>query len=82
MKTKALLISLAGSSLCMVQPAAAATRSYESIPINGVQAPAAVERAGAPVGESEELGGIWMVFVALGLAALLLILLSGEKSPG
>lgn len=83
MKSKALLASLAVSSLVLAQPVAAATRSYESIPANGVQAPAAaVERAGAPVGESEELGGIWLVFVALGLAALLVILLTGDKSPG
>ena len=83
MKSKALLASLAVSSLVLAQPVAAATRSYESIPANGVQAPTgAVERAGAPVGESEELGGIWLVFVALGLAALLVILLTGEKSSG
>jgi hypothetical protein len=84
MKTNALLASLAVSSLVLAQPAAAATRSYESIPATGVQDPAAVERAGAAIGENEDVRGrgIWLVFAALGLAALLVILLTGEKSPG
>ena len=84
MKTKTLLASLAVTSLAVAQPAAAATRSYESIPATGVQAPAAAERAGTAIGESEEFtrGGVWMVFVVLGLAALLVLLATGKKSPG
>ncbi len=85
MKTKVLLASLAVSGLALAQPAAAATRSFESIPAAGVQTPTAAERTGAAIEESDELRGrrgIWAVFVALGLAALLVILLTGEKSPG
>jgi hypothetical protein len=54
MKTKALLASLAVSSLVLAQPAAAATRSYESMPAAGVQASAAVDRTGAAIGENEK----------------------------
>jgi hypothetical protein len=85
MKTKVLLALLTVASLALTQPATAATRSFESIPATGVQTPAVAERTGAAIEESDELRGrrgIWAVFVALGLAALLVILLTGEKSPG
>ena len=84
MKTTTLLASIAASSLVLAQPAAAATRSSESVPASGIFAVDG-QRVGAAVGESEEQRrrGLWLIFATLGLAALLIILLDGgSKSPG
>jgi hypothetical protein len=83
MKTKALLASLAVFSLAVAHPAAAATRSYETLPIVGVQASGHLERAGVAIDENEDVRGrrsIWLVFVALGLAALAVMLLTNGEN--
>ena len=81
MKTKTILASLAVSALALAQPAAAATRSYQSIPASGVTAPA---RAGADVGDAESVRGAPIVPIVITFAVLaaLILLLSGGKSNG
>ena len=83
MKTKTILASLAVSALAFAQPAAAATRSYESIPASGVKS-SATARAGATVGEAESLRGAPVVPIVITFAVLaaIVLLLSGGKSKG
>lgn len=86
MKTRTLIASLAVASLAVAHPAAAATRSYESIPANGVQTAAPADRAGSILGEAEEGRGkpIFVIGAVFLVLALILILAagSGGKSPG
>ena len=81
MKTKTILASLAVSALALAQPAAAATRSYESIPATGVTAPA---RAGAAVEDADSLRGAPVVPIVITFVVLaaIILLLSGGKSNG
>ena len=83
MKTKTIIASLAVSALAFAQPAAAATRSYESIPASGVKA-SSPARAGAAVGEAESLRGAPVVPIVITFAvlALLILLISDDKSKG
>ena len=53
---KTAMASLALATLLVGQSAQAATRSSDSLPASGASF-AAVERAGAPVGSAEALGG-------------------------
>ena len=76
MKTKTFLATVAVLGLAIAQPAAAATRSYESLPAKGVQS-ADVQRTSAAVAESEATSGennLWMIFIA--------VVTGGNKSPG
>lgn len=67
--------AVAVASFALAQPAAAATRSYESLPQSGVQQ-ASVERAGAAVQDADQVHGgigggliILLIFAALLAAA-------------
>lgn len=89
MKTKTLIASLAVASLAVSQPLAAATRSYESVPSQGVQAAAPADRAGSIGAEAEAMRGSPMIVILLvfGLLAALLAVSSGSgnntgRSPG
>jgi hypothetical protein len=78
------------ASFAVAQPAAAATRSYESLPHSGVQQSAVSGRQAATVGTSEQLaghplnaliiiavfGGLLALFAAAGLFG------SGKDSTG
>ena len=84
MKTKTLLASMAVASLAIAQPLSAATRSADSVPQRGVQSSQAADRIGSTTDEAEELRGnrfLPIVAVAL-IVALLILLSSGNKSPG
>jgi hypothetical protein len=72
------LVSLAAASFLLSQPAAAATRSYQSLPTTGIQQ--SVDRAGAPIADAENghgsgnaliiilvFGGLLALFAAAGL---------------
>ena len=85
MKTKTILATLALSSLALAQPAAGATRSFESLPDQGAQSTAAVERVGSIGAEDEAgrgAGRAWIIVLAAVLVALLIALSGGNKSPG
>lgn len=66
------LTALAVASFALAQPAAAATRSFESLPTSGIQQPVSAERASAAVQDAEQIHGgigsglvIVLVFAAL-----------------
>jgi len=83
MKTKTLLGALAVSSLVLAQPAAAATRSYESLPKAGASTPA--ERVASVTGQSEAAVGalpIWLIILVFGSFAAFIAAISDNKSPG
>jgi hypothetical protein len=74
------LVSLAAASFLLAQPAAAATRSYQSLPTTGIQQPVTADRAGSPVADAEAghgsgnaliillvFGGLLALFAAAGL---------------
>lgn len=68
--------AVAVASFALAQPAAAATRSYESLPQSGIEQPLSADRAGAAVQDAEQvhggLGGgliILLIFAALVAAA-------------
>ena len=86
MKITTLVTSLAVASLAAAQPAAAATRSSDSIPANGVQTAAPADRAGSITADAEALRGkpLFMIIAVFGVLTLLLLLASGsgDKSPG
>lgn len=84
MKTKSLLASLAVASLALAQPLAAATRSSDSLPSQGVQSTSAAERAGSIGTEAEAIRGqpILLIVLLFGVLAALLAVSSGGKSPG
>lgn len=89
MKTKTLIASLAVASLALSQPVAAATRSYDSLPSQGVQSSVPADRAGSIAGETEAMRGSPMIIILLvfGVLAALLALSSGGgnntgRSPG
>lgn len=89
MKTKTLFASLAVASFALSQPVAAATRSYESVPAQGVQSAAPADRAGSIAGETEALKGSPLILILLvfGVLAALLAVSSGSgnntgSSPG
>ena len=82
---KKLVASLAVATLVVAQPAAAATRSAESLPSHGLQSTQAAERTGAITAENEDLKGSPIIVIGLVfliLAALLLLAGSGSDSPG
>jgi hypothetical protein len=84
MKTKTLIASFAVASLAVAQPAAAATRSFESLPSNGLQT-ADAERTASPLADAEAVRGkpvIVILLVAGVLAALLLALGSSNDTNG
>lgn len=85
MKTKTLLAALAVSSLVLAQPAAAATRSYDSLPKSGVQATTtSPDRVGADVGETDDLNSTMTIFVIILLFAGvggLIAATTGESPP-
>lgn len=83
MKMKTLIASLAVASLAVSQPAAAATRSFESVPANGVQTAAPADRAGSIGSESEALKGSPLIIILLvfGVLAALLGASSGSGGP-
>jgi len=74
MKTvKTAMASLALATFLMGQSAYAATRSFDSLPSSGVQAPASIERASATFGAGEQLGkdadGLSLIILLFGSAA-------------
>ena len=84
MKTKTILASIAMAGLALAQPAAAATRSFESLPATGLEL-GSVERSGSLMGEEEGIGttiGPWVVIGVLVVAGALILVLSSGKSPG
>jgi hypothetical protein len=78
------------ASFALAQPAAAATRSYESLPHSGVQKSVTADRQAAAIGTAEQLnghplnaliiiavfGGLLALFAAAGLFG------SGKDSTG
>jgi len=96
MKTfKTAMASLALATLMMGQSAYAATRSFESLPSSGVQAPASVERAAAAFGAGEQLGddsdGLSLIILLFGSVAAFIAFLEAigaidiigdDDSPG
>ena len=85
MKIKTLLASAAVSGLVLAQPAAAATRSYESLPSTGAQATAAAQRVSSIASEAEELAGIlpiWLIVPLIGSVAAFNAFVVDGKSPG
>jgi hypothetical protein len=54
---KNVLATVAVASFALAQPAAAATRSYQSLPQSGIQQPVAAERSAAAVADSEAFRG-------------------------
>ncbi len=82
MKTKSILASLAAAGVVLAQPAAAATRSYESVPAAGLTV---ADRADSIGADSEALRGksiLPIVLVFAILAALLALAGSGSNGPG
>ncbi|MBO9517739.1 MAG: hypothetical protein J7493_06695 [Porphyrobacter sp.] len=73
MKIKNALASIAVASLAVAQPIAASA------------APASIERSSSVSSENEAVAGVstlWIVFAALGLSALMIVLLTdGSKDP-
>ena len=51
------LAVVALGTFVVAQPAAAATRSYESLPHSGIQQAVSVDRAGAAVTDSDQFAG-------------------------
>ncbi|MEO6042119.1 MAG: hypothetical protein ABIP41_09470 [Croceibacterium sp.] len=51
------LVSVALATFVLAQPAAAETRSYESLPYSGIQHSVTVDRAGSPVADADQLHG-------------------------
>jgi hypothetical protein len=85
MKMKTLLAALAVSSLALAQPAAAATRSSDSLPKNGVQASISTDRVGAITEETDSIRRgtpILLIILLFGSVAALVALLTGHKSAG
>ena len=84
MNKKTLLATLAVSALVLSQPAAAATRSFESVPAQGAKSAVAAERLGSITSESEEVAGrnIWLILVVFGIVAAIIAATTGSKSPG
>ncbi len=85
MKKKTILATLAGSTMVIAQPVAAATRSSESIPERGVQSTAAAERIGSVDAESEAVRGAgkaWLIVLIALIIAALIAAATGSKSPG
>ncbi|MEO6151702.1 MAG: hypothetical protein ABIT09_11745 [Croceibacterium sp.] len=69
---KTTVASLAVASFLVAQPAAAATRSYQSLPHTGIQKSLGNDRAGAAIGDAENLRGrggavigVLLIFAAL-----------------
>jgi len=84
MKTKTLLAALAVSGLALAQPAAAATRSFESLPKAGAPVDSAA-RVATVTGESETLVGglpIWLIFLVFAAFTAAVAASTGDKSPG
>ncbi|HYD24919.1 MAG TPA: hypothetical protein VEB68_08975 [Croceibacterium sp.] len=86
MTNKTLLAAMAVSSMALAQPAAAATRSADSLPANGIAAPTSAERVGALTEDGDELNRRASRALIIALIALLLggliALMMGSKSPG
>ncbi|MEO6386801.1 MAG: hypothetical protein ABIT16_06540 [Croceibacterium sp.] len=81
---KTLLATVAASGLALAQPAAAATRSYESLPQAGAQV-APADRIGTPVDEAEANGRglpIWVILLIFAAVAAAIAASTGSKSPG
>ena len=84
MKMRAFIAAVAVSTLALAQPAAAATRSFESLPKSGVEA-APAERVASITDQAEANGGalpIWLIILIFGSVAAFIALITGDKSPG
>ena len=84
MKTKTIFASIAVAGLALAQPAAAATRSFESLPATGLEL-GSFERSGSLMDEEEGIGtriGPWVVIGVLVIAGAIILLLTENKSPG
>ena len=75
MKTKSLLASLAVASLALAQPVSAATRSADSLPVNGLRVAAPVTNANYQDDDNDDGGSTAVILgvvlvVLIGIAAI------------
>ena len=83
MKLGTVLASVSAGILVMAQPAAASTRSVDSLPSYSAQPVQSVGRVGSPVSQSEDLvfgtALFWLVVGLIGLAAALLLVIDDDN---
>ena len=68
------------SGFVLAQPAAAATRSYQSLPTSGIQQP--LDRTAAAIGEADELHGAGSALIIILVFGGLLAALAGGGAFG